>query len=196
MVLMIESGVKSMSYKELWKTIANPLTDLRNLGEVIPPEVMMDLHSAKTLINILSADPSHIEFLEKIEAYLQNVESYIVYAAQNKIGIEYIETFMEKLKKAREELYKKEVEVAPTYSRFIPELPRGKPWIRIKATNELSKGQIESLAEEHKLSFEMQEDNYLLVYGDKEKIKDFIKKIAENLNPKDRQSQDESQPLI
>ena len=171
-----------MSYNELWKTITSPLTDLRKLGENIPPKVMKDLHSAKTLIHILSVDPSHFEFLEQIEAYLLNVESYIVYAAQNKLGEEYVGAFIEKIKKARDELHGKEkVEVAPTFSRFVAGLPRGKPWIRIKTSEEISKEKIESLAAEHELSFEMQQDNYSLVYGDGEKIKIFVKKIAEHL---------------
>lgn len=170
-----------MSYDELWKIIDDSLKDLRRFDEAIPPEVMKDLHSAKTLIHIFEADPSSLETLTNIEAYLTNVEAYVVYRAHNRLGSKYVEGLMGKIKKVRENLQKKDKVGKGTTSKFVAGLPRGKPWIRVQTSNEIPREEIESLAEKDGLSFKMQQDGYLLIYGDKEKLKVFTRKVAEKL---------------
>ncbi|MEM3898263.1 MAG: DUF2096 family protein, partial [Candidatus Bathyarchaeia archaeon] len=51
-------------------------------------------------------------------------------------------------------------------------------WIRVKSSNEIPLDTLKALAEELNLSFETQADGYLLVYGEDESVKKFVKKIA------------------
>ena len=165
-----------MGYEELWKALADLLTDLRKRGETIPTEIMNDLRSAKTMIQILKADPVHTENLLRVETYLGNVESYLLFAAQDKIGPERVEHWMRKFERARRGVWEEKEAVAAL--RFVPGLPRDKRWIRIQVSEGTPRKDIERLTDENGLSCRMQENGYMLVYGDGEKIKSFVKKIA------------------
>jgi len=159
-----------MGYEEAWKVLADLITDLRKRGEKIPANVMNDLRSAKTMIQILKADPTHMENLPRIETYLGDVESYLIFLAQNRFGLDYVEQWMEKLERARREIH----EEGKVASRFVPGLPRGERWVRIQISEDAPQKDIETLAEENELSYKMQEDGYMLVHGDIERIKAFV----------------------
>lgn len=165
-----------MGYEGLWKLLADLLTELRERGETIPAGVMKDLRSAKTMIQILKADPARKENLPRIEGYLGKVESYLVFAAQEKLGSEQLDQWMTKLERARGRVYEEE-EMVP--SRFVPGLPRDKRWVRIRISEETPREDIERFAEERGLSCRMQENGCMLVYGDGENVKSLMKKIAE-----------------
>ena len=162
-----------MSYEENWKVLADLLTELRKKGEKIPTHVMNDLRSAKTMIQILKADPTHIENIPRIETYLRNVESYAISITQEKLGTESVERWLRKLEKAKK-IEEKE-EITP---RFVPGLPRDKNWIRVQISKDTPKKDVEKLAKENKLSCKMQKNGYMLVYGNGESIKSFVKEIA------------------
>jgi len=86
-----------MRYEETWKVLADLITELRKKGEVIPASVMNDLRSAKTMIQIFEADPSHAENIPRIGTYLENVEFCLISMAQEKFGSEFVEHWMGKL---------------------------------------------------------------------------------------------------
>ena len=69
---------------------------------------MKDLHS-KTLIQILKADPSRVDFLQQIDVYLGNVETYIIYATKDRLGPKYVKNLTQKMRKARKRFTKREV---------------------------------------------------------------------------------------
>jgi hypothetical protein len=167
----------NMSYEERWKVLADLLTELRKKGEEIPTDVMNDLRSAKTMIQILKADPTHIENIPKAETYLKNVESYLIFTAQEKFGSDYVTLWMRKLEEARKVVkVEGKTEAAP---RFVPGVPRDKHWVRIRISEYTPRKDVERLAEEEGLSHKMQKNGYMLVYGDGESIKTFVKKMAE-----------------
>lgn len=169
-----------MSYEEAWKVLADLLTELRKSGETIPIDVMNDLRSAKTTIEILKADPTHIETIPKIETYLGNVESYLIFVAQEIFGSDFVEEWMRKLQGARRKVYEeREVKALP---RFVPGLPRGKHWVRVQISEDTPQEDVVRLAKESKLSHKMQKNGYILVYGDGESIKSFVKKMAEEFH--------------
>ncbi len=166
-----------MGYGEAWKVLADLITELRKRGETIPPHVMNDLRSAKTMIQILKADPTHLENLPRIETYMENVESYLAFTLQEKFGSDYVEKWIKKLEKARR-AREEEEKAAP---RFVPGLPRGKHWVRVQVSKDMPKNDIKRLAKENKVSSKMHKNGYMLVYGDVEKVKLFVKKMAEKL---------------
>jgi hypothetical protein len=168
-----------MSHDEVWKALADLITEFRRRGESIPSEVMEDLRAAKTMIEVLRADPSRVENVPSIELYLGSVESYLIFEAQKKFGSEFAEEWMHKIREARETKAVGE-KPAPS-SKFVPGLPRGQKWVRVQVSKETPEREIKKLAEDTGLSFKIQRDGYMLVYGEDEKLKFFVKRAAEKL---------------
>jgi len=168
-----------MGYDEVWKTLADLITEFRRKGESIPSNVMEDLRAAKTMIQVLRADLSHVENIPSIEMYLGNVESYLIFEAQKKFGSKFVEEWLLKIKEARQEKAPEEY-VKPS-SKFVPGLPRGQKWVRVQISKETPEKEIKKLAEETGLYFKVQTNGYMLVYGEDEKLKLFVKKAAEKL---------------
>ena len=163
-----------MSYEEKWKVLADLLIELQERGEKIPADVMHDLRSAKTMIQVLKADPTHIESISRIDTYLRNVESFAIFTAE-KHGTEIAEEWLKKLKEPREVKTREE----KTASRFIPRVPRDKNWVRIQISEDTPPEDIKKLVEASDLSCKMQENGYMLVYGNRENIKSLVKKLTE-----------------
>lgn len=163
-----------MSYKEKWKVLADLLMELQEKGEKIPADVMTDLRSAKTLIQVLRADPTHIENISRIDTYLRSVESYEIFTAE-KYGTHLVEEWLKKLEEPKE-VKIKEKKIA---SRFISGVPRDKNWVRIEISEDTPPEEIKKLADQSDVSYKMQENGYMFVYGDRENIKAFMKKMTE-----------------
>ncbi|MEM3608998.1 MAG: DUF2096 family protein [Candidatus Bathyarchaeia archaeon] len=163
-----------MGYSAVWKVLEEMITDFRKKGLTVPTEIIDDLKSAKTLIKILKADPTHGETVQKIEEYLGNVESYLISEGTKNFGDKYISEWLKRLDEAGKALFAEEEEEV----RFVPGLPREQKWIRVKPSAELSIERLKSLAEELNLSCNVQSDGYLLVYGEENRIKEFVKKVA------------------
>jgi hypothetical protein len=163
-----------MGYLGVWKVLEEMILEFRKRGITIPTEVMDNLKSARTLIKILKADPSRGETMQKIEEYLSNVESYLISEAQKKFGVEYVDKWLKKLDEASMRFPDLEEEE----TRFVPGLPREQKWIRVKPSAELPMEKLKLLAKELNLSSELQGDGYLLVYGEDESLKEFVKKMA------------------
>jgi len=163
-----------MGYLAAWKVLEEMITDFRKRSVDIPAEIMSDLKSAKTLINVLKADPSRIETSQKIDEYLLHVESYLVSEGKKFFGDEYVEEWLNRLDEASRKVSEEEKEA----TRFIPGIPREQKWIRVKPSAELPIEKLKLLAEESHLSYNVQNDGCLLVYGEEARIKDFVKKMA------------------
>ncbi|MGB9684335.1 MAG: DUF2096 family protein [Candidatus Bathyarchaeales archaeon] len=162
-----------MDYLTVWKVLEEMITDFRKRGTTVPANVVSDLKSAKTLINVLRADPSRLETSQKIEEYLNNVESYLISEGQ-RFGEKYVEDWLKRLEDASRRVFEEEEGA----SRFVPGLPRGQRWVRVKPSGEMPVEALKALANELSLSFNVQKNGYLLVYGEDERVKDFVKKMA------------------
>jgi hypothetical protein len=64
-------------------------------------------------------------------------------------------------------------------SRFISGLPRDQKWIRVKPLTSLPMEKLKALADKSRLSYRVEDDGHLTVYGNAEDIKEFIKKMTE-----------------
>jgi len=164
-----------MSHEEKWKKLADLLIKLQERGEKIPAEVIKDLRSSKTIIQILKADPTHPESSSRIDTYLRSIESYVIFAAE-KLGTENVEEWLKKLKDTKK-VKKKEERMSA--SRFTPGVPRDKSWMRIKISGDTPLEDVKKFVKENKLSYKTQENGYILVYGNEEKIKSFVKRMTE-----------------
>ncbi|MDH7564604.1 MAG: DUF2096 family protein [Candidatus Bathyarchaeota archaeon] len=162
-----------MEYLAVWKILDQAIADFRKKGTAIPEKVMNDLKSARTLMNILKADPCREETAIKIEIYLANVESFLVSEGQKRFGSDYADSLLKRVNDASKKPHIDEKE-----KRFIPGLPRGHNWVRIMPTAELTAERIKTAADYMQLSCKTQEDGHLLVYGKNELVKEFVKKMA------------------
>jgi len=163
-----------MGYLAVWKVLDEMVTDFRKRGMTVPANIVGDLRYAKTLINVMRADPSNLETSQRIEEYLRNVETYLISEGRERLGNEYVEEWLKRLDEASRAPFNEEGEEA----RFIPGVPREKRWIRIKPSKELPVETLLAMAGELNLSFDVQKDGCLIVYGEDKCVKDFVKKIA------------------
>ncbi|MEM3769734.1 MAG: DUF2096 family protein [Candidatus Bathyarchaeia archaeon] len=162
-----------MGYLAVWKVLEEMITDLKKKGVTIPATILNDLKYARTLANVLKADPTRLETSQKIEEYLNNVEAYLVSEGQ-RFGDKYVEDWVKRLEEASRRILDEEEEE----TRFVPGLPREQRWIRVKPSDEMPLETVKALASKLSLSFEVQKDGCLLVYGEDERLKDFVKKMA------------------
>ena len=162
-----------MSYDSQWRVLDDLIIELKKRGEKIPAEVMNDLRSAKTLIQVLKADPTHNESSSRVDTYMRSVESYAIFTAE-KLGI--LEDWLKKLKGL---VKYKDQERGGTFSSFISGVPRNKSWIRVQILEYDIQKIVEKIVKESKLSHKMHKNGYMLVYGKEENIKTFVKRMAE-----------------
>ena len=162
-----------MGYLAVWKVLEKMILNLKRRGVSVPAYVLNDLKTAKTLINILRADPSRLETSQKIEEQLQNLEAFLISKGQEKIGDNYVNEWMKYLEEAYTQPDEEVEEV-----RFIPGTPKEQKWIRIKPSEDMPSDIIETLAGELGLLVEKQKDGCLLVYGENGLVKDFVKMMA------------------
>jgi hypothetical protein len=164
-----------MSYEEKWKVLADLLAELQEKGETIPADVINDLRSAKTMIQVLKADTRHTENISRIETYLRSVESYAIYTIE-KQGTENVEELLKKLKAPKTATNNEERGAA---SGFVSRVPRDKKWVRVQISEEIPQEVMKKLVKEKGLFYRMQKDGRMLVYGDEENIKSLVKEMAE-----------------
>lgn len=161
------------TYEHKWKALADLLMEIQKRGEKTPSDIMQDLRSAKTTIQVLKADSSHTESISRIERYLRNVEFYVISAAE-KLGPETVQDWLNKLKDPTKE----EIEEKTKDSRFVPGVPRDKNWVRIQITNEAPLEKMQKMAKQNNLEYTTQENGHLVVYGEKNNIKSFVRSVA------------------
>jgi len=162
-----------MGHLSVWKVLDQMIADLRKGNVPIPDKIMNDLKSAKTVLNTPKTPSDTGEALTKIDAYLANVESCLVSEGEKRFGKQYSDEWLKKLDKASREANEEEER-----ERFVHGLPREHKWVRIKSSNDLPIEKLKNLANESNVSCRRQKDDYLLVYGKDEHIKDFVKKMT------------------
>jgi hypothetical protein len=169
-----------MGYLAIWKVLEKTVTDFKKKGITVPPHVISDLKNAKTIIKILKADPSHGENLQRIEEYLGNVESYLVSEGQKRFGQAYVDGWLERRDEAGRQIVDEEEEE----TRIISGVPREQKWIHLTPSEDLPVERLKAFANELSLSYKVQTDGCLLVFGPGTVLKDFVKKVAAKHKPK------------
>ncbi len=165
-----------MNYDEKWKVLADFLMQLKKNGKKVPIEIMNDLRSAKTVIQVLKADPTCIENVSRIEKYLRNIESYAIYTGE-KIDKKIAEDWLKELKDTKMEKPGKNNEK----STFIHGIPRNEKYVRIKIQEDILPENLKKIAKENNLSYKKKKNGYVIVYGSPENIKKLIKTITEQV---------------
>jgi len=172
-----------MNYEYLWKTLEELIGELTRNGVTVPRELVDDLKSAKTLINIHKVDPTVLDIATEIELYLGKIESNLLYLAELDVGKEYADECLRRIYDARRRGMGEQVAVTP---RFVSGVPKGEYWIRIKASDLISEGDLGELLEKLNLSSKPQRNGYLLIHGKEENVKALIKEVGEKIGKRKR----------
>jgi hypothetical protein len=163
-----------MGYLAVWKVLEGIITEFRKKQLPVPERVMSDLKSAKTMIKIVNADTGHGENSLKIEEYLGTVEAYLVTEAQKHFAAESIDNWLKRLEIANCETCEENTEE----SRFVAGVPRDQKWIRVEPLTNLPVKKLKQLARETNLTIVLQKDGRIVVYGQAEDLKEFVKKMT------------------
>lgn len=162
-----------MGYLAVWTVLEEMVTDFRKKGATVPADVISDLRYAKTLINVLRADSSRLGTSQKVEEILRKVESYFVSEGE-KFGKDYVIRWIRRLDEATQRIF----DEAERGTRFVSGVPRAQNWIRVNPSAELPIEGLKVLADDLDLSYDVQDDGCLLVYGKEKCIKDFVRKMT------------------
>ena len=163
-----------LSHEGKWNILADLLMKLQKKGENIPPKVMDDLRSAKTIIQVLKADPMHKENNARADKYLRSVESYVIFTAE-KFGAETVDEWLKKLKESTKITQKN----TKTRTNFFHRVPRDMNWVQIQTSKDTPTKLVLKYAQKNGLSYIERENGQIIVYGNKENIKSFVKNMAE-----------------
>jgi len=167
------------SLEARWKVLSDLLVELRSKGADLPAEVVRDLRLARSLIETLKVAPTgREEITAKIEQMLVSVEAYLLAEAEVKLGPEEAKRWRDKIEEAAAP---GEETLAPAEMRFRPGLPRGEHWVRVRVSEDMPREMLETLAAEEGVSARLQPDGFLLVSGEEEKVRAFIRKLAERV---------------
>ncbi len=165
-----------MTLLSVWKVLEEIVTEFRKKEIDIPHKVMDDLRSAKVMINVNEADDkSCLNTDLRIEEYLENVEIYLISEAQKSFPAEIIDRWLRHMETARYTLNDSGDKVKP---HFMSGFPRNQRWIRVKPLDNLPTEKLKNLATESDLAFRVEEEGELLIYGDNDKMKEFIKRMT------------------
>jgi len=169
-----------MSYAAVWKILEDLFIELKKNGATTPPNVINELRSAKLMIKIYESADCKGEVSQKVEEYLRNVESYLIDEAQITLGSEMVDFWLKRLENATAEAGEEKTEE----NKFITNVPRDQKWIRVEPISNLSTKRIQQIANESGLLVNTQKDGRLVVHGQPESIKDFLKKMTAEANRK------------
>ena len=163
-----------MGYLAVWKVLDEIITEFRKKHLTIPERVMNDLKAAKTMIKIVGASEGHGENNLKIEEYLGSVEAQLITEAQKHFATEHIDKWLKRLETANCETG----DEGTGELRFIAGVPRDQKWIRVEPLANLPAEKLRLLAKEANLSVCTQENGRMIVYGQAENLKEFVKKMT------------------
>lgn len=157
-----------------WKLLEDMMIELKKKGVTIPPNVMEDLRAAKSMIKLTCVEDSRGEVIQKAEEYSANVEAYLVTEAEKTLGSEHVDQWLMRLEEASAGV----CEEPKHEDKFVTGVPRDQKWIRVEPINNLPTERIQQIAKEQKLQVKAQSDGRLVVFGQPEDIKAFLKKMT------------------
>ena len=158
-----------------WKVLEDMLIELEKKGVKIPENTLSDLRSAKSMIKLHCTQSKGAgDVLQKAEELTANVEAYLAEEAQKVFGPEKVDAWLRRLEEANAEI----CEENPKENEFVTGIPRDQKWIRLEPINDLSTERIKQIACDLGLEIKPQKDGKMIVYGQQENIKEFIKKMT------------------
>jgi len=176
-----------MGYSETWKILEEIIVEFRKKGLTIPEPIMSDLKSAKTMIRLIDvAEQDRGEISSKVEQYLARVEAFLITESEKAFPSERLDEWLRRLQVSSCDVCACQPKsTTAEESRFVPGLPRDQKWVRVTPITSLPSEKLKQLAEESNLSVKPEKNSHLIVYGNAEDLKDFIKKMTKQASKSD-----------
>ncbi len=168
-----------LNYEYLWKALETLAMELKGVGLDVQ-ETIQDLKSAKTLFTSQQADPDSPIAVEA-QLYMDKAEANLLSLAESCQGKKYADNWLRTIEEARQ---KGMGENPQPVRSFVPGVPKGQDWVRIKMGDVVNAKDIQETASRLGLECRPHESKSVLVYGKSDEIKRFIKEIAEKVRPK------------
>jgi hypothetical protein len=174
-----------MNYEYVWKVLEQLLLDLRRQGVTVPGELVDDLKSAQTYINIAKTDPTALEIVTEIELYLEKVESNLIYLAETDISPAYATESLKRISDARMQGLRQPV---PPKSQYVAGVPREDHWVRLRTTDLISDEELTPLLNQFPVTVKPQDNGYLLIHGTQADVKAFLKAVTQKVSKRPQSS--------
>ena len=172
-----------MGYGAKWKVLEDMMLELRKKGFETPSSIINDFRSAKLMIKIVEAGESKGDATMKLEETFGSIESELITEAQNVMTTEEVDEWLKRLDEVS--LRTCEIKVVSETTLVIG-VPRDQKWIRVLPMPNLPAVKLQQMAKENRLSVNPQKDGRLVVYGQQEGIKAFLKKMTEEAQPRNK----------
>ena len=182
----------TVNYGSVARTLEEFLKELIEKGMTIPPQVVADLKTGRSVLSIYKRMPEETDIESELDAIadvemkarisLQNVEMNLLSLADEKIGREYAEEWQRKINASYEdqtETSDNAEDAVSGTSPYITGVPKGEYFIRIKQTELAEVNGLDKLLVSYGLTSDSQADGYLLIYGRKEDVSAFLKEIRQ-----------------
>jgi hypothetical protein len=158
------------------------ILELIGKGIDIPEHVTEELKTGRSLASIGMRQPGDADLDMKTMAAIQNVEMNLLALAEENFGAEYAVEWQKKINSAYQE--KPAGTHSKPVSKFIPGIPKGEHWVRIKKSELEAVPDLEKQFDSFSLSTIEQEEDWLLIHGRKEDVSGFMKSVREIIKMK------------
>ena len=158
-----------------WKLLEDMMIALKKKGVTVPVNVLEDLRAAKSMIKLSCIEGTRGgDAIQKAEEYTANVEAFLVTEAQEVMSSDAVDQWLRRLEEANAEI----CEEKTAESKFVTGVPRDQKWVRVEPIKNLPTDRILQIAKTQNLAVNPQKDGRLVVYGQAEGIKEFLKKMT------------------
>lgn len=168
--------------EQTWMILADLLGDLRKRNMEIPPGLNRDIQIVKSSINFYKVDPTdpeRIGEIKRINELITSIQDTLLTLADD-ISDEYVESWVEKLKKASmgEKIY----QIPEKKPKYMVGAPSGFSMARLTFKKPISEERLVDIAEYHNVIIEFEDDNVIILYGDKDNIQKSLKELSTFFN--------------
>ena len=158
-----------------WKVLEGMLIDLKKKGVKIPENILSDLRSAKSMIKLHCTQAKGAgDALQKAEELYSKRGGLPCDGSAENFWSEKVDAWLRRLEEANAEV----CEEPTAENKFVTGVPRDQKWVRVEPIKDLPAGRILQIAEEQNLQVKPEKDGRLVVYGQPEGIKAFVKKMT------------------
>jgi hypothetical protein len=133
---------------------------------------------AKTTINFYKVnpnDPERMKELKRMNDFMNSAQDMLLTLAED-VGEDYLESWLEKLRRASrgEQVY----QLVDKKSKFIVGAPSGFSMARLTFKKPILEERLQEIAEYYNIILEFEEDNIIMIFGDKDNIKKSLKELS------------------
>ena len=170
--------MSSLPAEQTWMILVELLTDLRKNGVSIPNDVTKDIQMAKTTINFYKVNPNDTERMKELKRmndFMNSAQDMLLTLAED-VGEDYLESWLEKLRRASrgEQVYS----LVDKKSKFIVGAPSGFSMARLTFKKPILEERLQEIAEYNNIIIEFEDDNVIMIFGDKDNIKKSLKELS------------------